>query len=440
MKLAIFPGGFRREAAEKVAGAPLSLLFTLVDKSLLRASATGRYDMHTLLHQFITEKLAQSDQEAPIQLRLMHYYLDYARQHQHDYATLEEERLNLMTCMEAARRNWLAQLVLDYAEVLGEMWSARGHWSDARKAYAWACDAARAHDDEKALAANLRNWGRACIEQGDYEEATGYLRQSLQLHSQMPDRREIANIQYDLARVAIDTAEHARAADLLDKAHTVYEQLNDDSGIANTLFMQAWLCYDHSNYDQANELARRALQIQEAHHNQRKCIETLRLLANIAMHGFTNYAIAEEYCYRAVSLCNTVGDNGELAVTLQVLAEALRLQGKLDDARLETEKSLLHARQMGLRKIQAIDLFRLSKVDADRGDLPRALLEGQQSLALCRALPDRWGMVYVLDHLASILAQRNDELQCRAMWREAFALAQELDHPLIEHLRERLAM
>ena len=110
MKLAVFPGGFRREAAEKVAGAPLSLLFTLVDKSLLRASATGRYDMHSLLHQFVSEKLVQSGQESAIQLRLIHYYLDYARQHQHDYATLEEERLNLMGCMELARRNWLAQL------------------------------------------------------------------------------------------------------------------------------------------------------------------------------------------------------------------------------------------------------------------------------------------------------------------------------------------
>ncbi|CAG0935046.1 Putative HTH-type transcriptional regulator [Thermoflexales bacterium] len=439
MKLATFPGGFRRGAAEKVTGAPLSLLFTLVDKSLLRVSAAGRYDMHSLLRQYAAEKLAQSSQGGAIQIRLLNYYRDYAQEHQHDYAVLEDERINVMTCLEIAQRNWQAQLVMDYAEALSEMWSARGHWSDARKGYAWACDAAGAHDDDRALAKYLRQWGEACIEQSDYVEATEHLERSLQLRTLLSDWREIANIQYDLARVALDTSDHAQAADLLDKAFAVYEQLKDDQGIANTLFMQAWLYYDHGDYTQAHDLAKQALTIQEAQRNPRKCVEILRLLANIAMHGEADYLAAEQYCSRAVDLCNATGESGELAVTLDVLAETYRLQGKLENARLETEKSLTLTRQMGLRKSQAIDLFRLSKIDFDRGDLQNALQEGQQSLSLCRALQDRWGMIYVLDHLASILTRLNDEPQSRALWHEAFALAQGLNHPLTDHLRERLA-
>jgi tetratricopeptide (TPR) repeat protein len=441
MKLAAFPGGFRREAAERVAGAPLSLLFTLVDKSLLRASANGRYDMHSLLHQFVVEKAAEFGQATTLQTRLINYYLDYARQHQHDYLALEEERINLMTCLEMAHDNWQAQVVLDYVEALGEMWSARGHWSDARKGYAWACDAARAHDDNKALAKYLCQCGEACIEQDDYDEATDHLRKSLQLYDPLSDRHEIAHVQNDLARVSIETADYARAADLLSEAYTAYEQLAGDPGIADTLFMQAWLCYNQRQYVTANDLAQQALHIREAQKNRRKCIEILRHLADIAIHGLSDYLSAEQYCYQAIELCQATDEKSELAATLQVLADVHRRQSRLSDAQRETETSLALARQMGLRKAEAINLFRLSQIDVDRGDLQRALREAQQSLALCRALQDRWGMIYILDHLANIVLQINhDEVQSRALWSEALALAQTLKHPLTVQLRQRLGV
>ena len=56
-RLAAFRGGFRRDAAAKVAGATLPLLASLVDKSLLRVLPNGRYDRHPLLYQFTQGKL-----------------------------------------------------------------------------------------------------------------------------------------------------------------------------------------------------------------------------------------------------------------------------------------------------------------------------------------------------------------------------------------------
>lgn len=63
-RLAVFRGGFRREAAAAVAGASLSRLADLVDKSLVRLESTGRYDLHPLVHQFCGEKLAQDVDES----------------------------------------------------------------------------------------------------------------------------------------------------------------------------------------------------------------------------------------------------------------------------------------------------------------------------------------------------------------------------------------
>src|SRR5690606_16035812 len=67
MALAIFRGGFRREAAHAVAGAGLSTLAALVEKSFLTLSEKGRYSIHELLRQFALEKMAaQPDLEAAI--------------------------------------------------------------------------------------------------------------------------------------------------------------------------------------------------------------------------------------------------------------------------------------------------------------------------------------------------------------------------------------
>ena len=48
LRLTVFQGGFRREAAEVVAEATLAALSALVTKSLIRRSGAGRYDLHDL--------------------------------------------------------------------------------------------------------------------------------------------------------------------------------------------------------------------------------------------------------------------------------------------------------------------------------------------------------------------------------------------------------
>jgi predicted ATPase/DNA-binding CsgD family transcriptional regulator len=61
-KLSVFRGGFTHEAAQVVAGASLRTLAALVDKSLLRVGASGRYDLHELVRQYAEEQLYASDE------------------------------------------------------------------------------------------------------------------------------------------------------------------------------------------------------------------------------------------------------------------------------------------------------------------------------------------------------------------------------------------
>lgn len=75
-RLAVFRGGFTCEAAEAVAGADLTLLTALTDRSLVRRPRSGRYEMHELLRLFAAEKLAQAPAEAEeTRARHARYYL-----------------------------------------------------------------------------------------------------------------------------------------------------------------------------------------------------------------------------------------------------------------------------------------------------------------------------------------------------------------------------
>jgi len=79
-RLAVFQGGFRHEAASQVAGAPLSMLATLVDKSLLRRIASGRFEIHPVLRQYAVEKLSSNPTaQAEVRIRHGYYYSDLLR-------------------------------------------------------------------------------------------------------------------------------------------------------------------------------------------------------------------------------------------------------------------------------------------------------------------------------------------------------------------------
>ena len=56
-RLAVFRGGFTREAAESIADASLPILSNLIDSSWLQLGTSGRYDLHELVRQYAAERL-----------------------------------------------------------------------------------------------------------------------------------------------------------------------------------------------------------------------------------------------------------------------------------------------------------------------------------------------------------------------------------------------
>lgn len=86
MWLAVFQGGFTRQAAEKVTGAVVGELSSLLDKSWLRRGSDGRYEVHELLRQYAAEKLAESGEDEAEAAANAHiaYYAQFMYERQND--------------------------------------------------------------------------------------------------------------------------------------------------------------------------------------------------------------------------------------------------------------------------------------------------------------------------------------------------------------------
>lgn len=440
--LSVFQGGFSREAAEKVTGASMSLIFSLVDKSFLRRSASGRYELHELMRQYAQEKFQDEVQaagaKADVYRRMANYYLDYAQAFRRNYLELEQEWANLMAGIHAAYLEQMWPEVVNYARVLTEAWFIRGRYAEARQAYHWACDAAQALNQDADYAECQCQWGRACIEQSDYVEAEGHLNRSLQLGQRLGARDVVGDALYLLGRIAFERAQYAEAQRLLDESRRLKEDLGDLPGIAEILQREARILLYWRKFEEAEQLGKRALDIQQRANDKRGCVRTLRLLAEIAQdQGDTD--LTETYCQPALVLSEEIQDQGELAQVLYTLSEVYRRRGDLQAAHEHARRSMSLLTRMGDRKSQAQVLYQLSLIDSTLADYPAALKAGHDSLKLCRELQDAWGMVYVLRHLGDVYKQLKERDRAVAAWSEALSIAEKLDrHPLVESLRERL--
>lgn len=74
-RLSIFQGGFERRAAAEVAGASLVALLTLTSKSLIRRSASGRFDLHEVVRQYALSEVSHTPQCAETRNRHSRFYL-----------------------------------------------------------------------------------------------------------------------------------------------------------------------------------------------------------------------------------------------------------------------------------------------------------------------------------------------------------------------------
>jgi predicted ATPase len=136
-RLAVFRGGCIVDAAEQVAGADLDTLQSLVDKSLVRHNGE-RFWMLETIREYARERLADSGDGATIRRRYIHHFLHYAEhatgldRDSETYDQIAAELDNLRNALEVARDLGEDEILVRLTAVLGDFWSRRGFFPEAR--------------------------------------------------------------------------------------------------------------------------------------------------------------------------------------------------------------------------------------------------------------------------------------------------------------------
>lgn len=233
-ELAIFSGGFTREAAQAVTGLTLHMLGALVNKFLVRYdSDENRYSMHALLRQFCIEKLEENPAWlSDVRERHSTYFCNLLAEPKHKLAAsameesvarLERDSANLLDAWRWAIDNENAHLLVDSAEVFGVWCDTIGHYREAEELFEavvnWIHGINEPGDEYQLLLAQALYWKATFGRRLRYPDDLLYptVRESLERFDQLESDYDV----YSSMGFVMNTLIHVAP---LDEISTYYER------------------------------------------------------------------------------------------------------------------------------------------------------------------------------------------------------------------------
>jgi predicted ATPase/DNA-binding XRE family transcriptional regulator len=242
-QLSVFRGGFRREAAEHVAGASLGTLSELVDRSLLRRTGTRRYGMHPLIEQYALAHLeADAGECVATYGRYCTYYAVILQQH--------EEALKAGICTETM------------TELAPEMDNLRSAWE-------WAVAHQKIADIRRAVRSIFWLYeSRGWLREGElvFRRAAEALQEALQPNREEPGEYAIALGQTLTYQGVFHyrCRQYGRARELLEQSLGLLRRSDDLLALSEALLHLAYVHYGTGAYAQAHQAIDESLSISVA--------------------------------------------------------------------------------------------------------------------------------------------------------------------------------
>jgi predicted ATPase/DNA-binding XRE family transcriptional regulator/uncharacterized membrane protein (DUF2068 family) len=402
-RLSVFRGGFRREAAEQIAGATLSTLSALVAKSLVRRSGENRHDLHELVRQFAAEHLSKNnDEQIATQNRHSQYYLtSFGRADGRMHSPAQREALAEWTAeMDNIRVAWnwaITQsefgLIEETLRAFAMLYETRGLYREGLDMLGRAIDRLEVvhgplpadRTGQAALGHLLTNRALLTFRLGRHAEAQATLERSLEILRPLNDTRLLVEPITYLGVVMSLTGDYARALDLVAESREKALAVGDRVFAATSLSL-------HANFS--------------------------RLTGQSGdQHARLQAAVAE---WRAV------GDPRFTAYGLNFLGQSALALGRFDEARHALEESVELNTSVGARWNLGHALQGLGAVAEAQGEHRRA---ADLFLKAVDTFTELGGLFYIGQGLAqmgrSLFALGND-VEAEQIWRESLRIAAEI--------------
>ncbi|GAB4435826.1 MAG: hypothetical protein Fur0044_33000 [Anaerolineae bacterium] len=276
-RLSVFQGGFGREAALQVAGASLPLLLGLLNKSLLRRDAAGRYDMHELIRQYAADKLAQSPLEKA-QTADQHcaYFAEFMQQRDqnlesaHQIETVREietELENIQTAWRRASEQAQVEVLNKLAWSLGFFYVVRSRFVEGRDLFVGAAKQLAATNEplnevkSRVYAHILTHQGIFCFRLTQVEQAEELLQKSLPLLKQFGPRRALALALHSLGLIVRAKGQYEPAKRHFEESLALAQAAGQPWLAAMSRCWLGNLAHSRGDYRQAEQLLRQSLPV-----------------------------------------------------------------------------------------------------------------------------------------------------------------------------------
>lgn len=405
-KLSVFRGGFTREAARYVAGAPLAVLASLVDKSLLRVSGTGRYDRHPLLYQYTQEKLAEKPLElADAREKHASFYAEHVnRSHklvkegrQQDFVQrLSSEHENLLAMWEwgisqrheaviskatkrlmaylttrGLRKEALA-LLARAAEVFtqathtrlvilnrqGALYLTSGRWKEAQTCLKEARRLTPAHSDLLEKGITLMQLGRIADMVGSYDDAQRLWETCLAIFRKLDNPIAISEITHALGLAAHHKGDSQKAIRLQHESLALKEHLGHTSGTGFGQLFLGDVHLDLEAYTEAKSCYEASLSAFQQLGNDNDAAHALKGLAKVALRT-GDAPSAGRYLQECLSIFKRSDNRSGLVEALGSMGDLDLMLGHGRDARRHYLEALALAQQAALTPLILYALGRL---------------------------------------------------------------------------------
>jgi DNA-binding SARP family transcriptional activator len=409
LKLAIFRGGFDVNAAQEIVGAQPTDLTTLMDKSLLRRNADGRFDLHPLIGQYLQEKLGQDLHQRQSTLEeLSHYFARFLQGAESKLKSSQQpeflERINkdfenIKSAWVFATENKYLDLIDQSLETLYLFFEGRSRFRDGVALFEAAWDGLdRGQHVYWRLALRL---GALSYRVGEYDSSQNLLEKSLQSSQELAIRQEeafahyaLGNLSYLRGNFELAVQQYQSSLEISQEEQASYQASQALNGLGLALYMQG-------EYAQAQNYLQDSLKIhQQAGDPWGKAIR-YNNLALIA-HARGQYADAKDLYAQSLELWQFLDQEYGMAScfnNMGLVAEAL---GEKTEARQLYADALKAFEVLGHRYGMASCLNNLGNVAASLEGHGQARQYYQQALELREILGDQRGIASVLNNLGRV--------------------------------------
>jgi tetratricopeptide (TPR) repeat protein len=414
-RLSVFRGGFSRAAAAAVcaelrieneelripAQQPLlNLLTSLVDKSLLRRSGAGRYDMHELVRQYAAMHLEVGSNE----------YTATRDRHASFYMELVQRRENEL---KRARQ----KTVLD--ELVAEIDNLRLAWD-------WAASHARLAELRRAVRGfswfyELRSW----FQEGEtmLARAVAALGGASDLTSRDSERVLIVGqLMTFEGWFRFRQGRYVPACDLLEQTVALLRPLGDKSALADALACQGMALNLMGEYRQSRSALEEGLALGRELNDSWAIILCLGTLGMVA-YGLGEYQESERLCRQSLAESLATGSVRAVVFSISALMLTTFAQGRYDEAQALVRASFATSSAVGDYWGIGSALLQLGRVAYAQGEYDEARYLYRESCATFREIGDHWSMARALAGLAETSAALGDRPAAMQTFRDAWRVA-----------------